>query len=196
MIGIPVGLLYANAGEWLIHKHLLHGAGRRKKSLWAFHWYEHHREARQNDHVDRFYQRSLWGWHAQSKEAIGLVVAAAAHAPLFPIAPFFTSAVWYSVARYYVVHKRAHQDPEWARENLSWHYDHHMGPNQHANWCVTFPWFDHVMGTREPYVGTEREKRDREKREKIRNRKRAVEFTTSQTEYARNECAISDQKVA
>jgi hypothetical protein len=24
-----------------------------------------------------------------------------------------------------------------------------MGPNQDANWCVSYPWFDHVLGTRE-----------------------------------------------
>ena len=47
------------------------------------------------------------------------------------------------------------------REHLPWHYDHHMGPNQEANWCVTRPWFDYVMGTREPYVGTLRESGDR-----------------------------------
>ena len=39
-----------------------------------------------------------------------------------------------------------------------------MGPNQNANWCVTHPFFDHVMGTREPYLGTERELRARERR--------------------------------
>jgi hypothetical protein len=39
-----------------------------------------------------------------------------------------------------------------------------MGPNQNANWCVTHPFFDHVMGTREPYLGTEREQRDTKRR--------------------------------
>ena len=65
----------------------------------------------------------------------------------------------FSAVRYYRVHKRAHRDPSWAREHLPWHYDHHMGPNQDANWCVTWPWFDWVMGTREHYVGTERDRR-------------------------------------
>ncbi len=89
-----------------------------------------------------------------------MTMLAAAHLPLFPVAPFFTAAVWYSAARYHRVHKRAHLDPDWAREHLPWHYDHHMGPNQEANWCVTQPWFDHLMGTREPYTGTSRESRD------------------------------------
>ena len=53
---------------------------------------------------------------------------------------------------------------DWARENLPWHYDHHMGPDQNANWCVTKPWFDHVMGTRKPYLGTEKAKKDEARR--------------------------------
>ncbi|MGE0707131.1 MAG: hypothetical protein AB7N76_34730 [Planctomycetota bacterium] len=163
MIGIPLGLLYANAGEWLIHKHVLHGLGRRKGTFWAFHWHEHHRNCRKHDHLDPTYERSILGWHAQSKEALGLLAAGLAHAPLFPLAPCFTGAVWYSLINYYRVHKRSHEDPGWARENLRWHYDHHMGPNQDANWCVTRPWFDLVMGTREPYAGTEREARDQER---------------------------------
>ena len=48
MIGFPIGALVANAGEWLIHKYVLHGLGRRKKSMWAFHWHEHHRSSRRN----------------------------------------------------------------------------------------------------------------------------------------------------
>lgn len=31
---------------------------------------------------------------------------------------------------------------------MSRHYDHHMNASQHANWCVTKPWFDYIMGTR------------------------------------------------
>ena len=72
--------------------------------------------------------------------------------PLIPVAPFFVGTMWYSAANYYVKHRRSHLDVEWAKEHLPWHYDHHMGPNQHANWCVTWPWFDFVMGTRKPYV--------------------------------------------
>jgi hypothetical protein len=162
MIGIALGLAYANAGEWLVHKYVLHALGRKKSSFFSYHWHEHHRNARKNAHVDPDYARSVFGWSAQGKEALGLAVMAAAHLPLFPIAPLFTAAVEYSLVRYYRVHKRAHQDPGWAREHLPWHYDHHMGPNQDANWCVTWPWFDWVMKTRRPYVGTEREQRARE----------------------------------
>lgn len=150
MLGIPVGLLYSNASEWLVHKYILHGLGRRKDSLWSFHWHEHHRNARQNDMVDKGYLRPLgqWEWNAQTKEALALLASALAHAPLFPIFPFFTATVWYSQLHYYRVHKRAHLDPQWAEEHLPWHADHHLGPDQDANWCVTRPWFDLLMGTR------------------------------------------------
>ncbi len=165
MIGIPIGLLYANAGEWLVHKYVLHGLARKKDSFWRFHWNEHHRASRKNGFHDPDYERSLFAWNAQGKEALALGLTAVAHAPLLPVAPFFTGTVIWRMWRYYRVHKRAHLDPDWARANLPWHWDHHMGPNQHANWCVTHPFFDHVMGTREPYLGTERERRDRARRE-------------------------------
>ncbi len=166
MIGIPLGLAVANASEWAIHKYLLHGRGRKRGSYWSFHWHEHHRESRRNGHVDAAYREPLFRkWNGQSKEAAMLAGTAIAMAPVAPIAPLFYGTVLYSVINYYRKHKRAHLDPAWAREHLPWHYDHHMGPNQHANWCVTRPWFDQVMGTRDPYVGTEREARDIARRE-------------------------------
>jgi len=160
MIGIPLGLFAANAAEWVIHKRVLHGLGRSRKSFWAFHWHDHHRACRKNGHIDADYRRSVFRTNAQGKEAASLLAAAVAVAPLLPVAPFFTGTLWYSAINYYRVHKRSHLDPEWAREHLPWHYDHHMGPDQDANWCVTKPWFDNLMGTRKPYVGTEQEARD------------------------------------
>lgn len=165
MIGIPLGLLYANASEWLIHKHLLHERGANKKSFWAFHWHDHHRACRRHDNYDEKYELSAWQESTRAKEVALLVAGGLITTPLLPIAPFFVGAVWYSAYEYYRVHKKSHLDPEWAKEHLPWHYDHHMGPNQHANWCVTKPWFDQLMGTREPYVGTERETRDIARRE-------------------------------
>lgn len=165
MIGIPLGIVVGNGVEWLVHKHVLHGLGRRKASFWSFHWHEHHREVRQHDHVDRFYERSVFGWHAQGKEALALVGGCVLVAPLLPVAPFFVGTLWCWAGYYHHVHRRSHTDPEWARAHLPWHYDHHMAPNQDANWCVTFPWWDHVLGTRVPYLGTERELADRARRQ-------------------------------
>lgn len=171
MIGIPLGLLYANANEWVIHKYLLHERGRKKSSFWSFHWHEHHKASRKHDMLDDHYEQPLLrGWNAQTKEALALIAGCALHAPLAPVAPFFFGAVCWSALNYYRVHKRAHLDPEWAKEHLPWHYDHHMGPNQDANWCVTHPLFDWLMGTREEYLGTEREQQDRARKQKLAER--------------------------
>jgi hypothetical protein len=165
MIGIPLGLAYANAMEWTLHRYVLHGKriGKRKQSFWSFHFHTHHKNSRRNGMVDTDYHQSVLGWHGQGKEALALAGLTALHLPLLPVAPFFTGTLVFSVVDYYRKHKRSHLDPEWAREHLPWHVDHHMGPDQDANWCVTRPWMDVVMGTREPYVGTERERQDQER---------------------------------
>jgi len=155
MIGIPVGILYANATEWLLHKYVLHGMGKKKGSFWSFHWHDHHNKSRRTDMVDDQYVKREWGWNSRTKEMAALTAGALLHLPLFPVAPFFTVTVVACSLNYYRVHSRAHTDPAWAREHLPWHVDHHLGPNQDANWCVTFPLFDMIMGTRRPYLGTE-----------------------------------------
>lgn len=164
MLGIPLGLAVANATEWVFHKYVLHGLGTNPKSFWSYHWHEHHKASRKHDHVDEAYRKGVFHWNGQGKEALALAAGAVAMAPLFPVAPFFVGTLWYSTLNYYRVHKRAHLDSTWARDHLPWHYDHHMGPNQHANWCVTKPWWDELVGTRKPYVGTAKDVADRAKR--------------------------------
>ena len=63
--------------------------------------------------------------------------------------PAFFLGVLCGGFRYYFVHKKAHLNPEWAKEKLPWHYEHHMGKNQDSNWCVTFPLWDYILGTRQ-----------------------------------------------
>lgn len=158
MIGFPLALLYMNLGEWMVHRYVLHGLGRRRESFWSFHWHEHHRHARKTGMRDMDYERSVLGAHAQGKEAAALLAAAALHLPLWRRAPWFTAGALLSIANYYRVHRRSHRDPEWARAHLPWHYDHHMGPDQDANWCVSHDLFDRVLGTRKPWVGTPEER--------------------------------------
>lgn len=158
---IPAGILFANGAEWVLHKHWLHGQGKKKGGFWSFHWREHHRNARRLEHHDPDYELPLLrSWNGQTKEAAGLLFGALVLAPVAVFAPVFYATILACTLEYYVKHKRAHLDPAWARDHLTWHYDHHMGPNQDANWCVTRPWFDHLLGTRVPYVGTEREAAD------------------------------------
>jgi hypothetical protein len=158
MLGVALGLAYANAGEWLLHKYVLHRLGRRRGSFYSYHWHEHHRQVRQHGLLDPTYARSPFGWHAHGKEALSLAGLALLHLPLAGAAPLFTATVLYGIVDYYRKHRRAHLDPAWARARLPWHVDHHLGPNPEANYCVTRPWFDFVMGTREPWVGTPAER--------------------------------------
>jgi len=172
VIGIPLGLLSANAIEWFFHKHVLHGLGKNRKSFWSFHFHDHHQASRKNAMHDEDYRRSVFHWNGQGKEALALSAATLGVLPWFPVAPFFAGTLVYSAVNYYRKHRRSHLDPDWARTHLPWHYDHHMGPDQDTNWCVTNPWFDHLMGTREPYLGTEREQRDLERKAKRREHAR------------------------
>lgn len=144
-----LGLLYANAGEWLIHKYILHAMGRNKNSFWAYHLYEHHAISAQNGMLDSGYQNlNLKTWNTQSKELVVLACFVLLHVPLLYLVPSFTWAVYFSLALYYICHRKAHLDPVWAKHYLRWHYDHHLDKNSSGNWCVTWPLFDYILGTR------------------------------------------------
>ncbi len=166
-IGIPAGVLASNATEWFVHKYFLHGLGRVKNTFWAFHWHEHHNLVRKHGGYDPDYEQPLTGgWNGQTKEVAALIASVIVLIPTAFLVPGFFLGAAYSSLNYYIKHRKSHLDPEWARQNLPWHYDHHMGIDQDCNWCVTRPWFDWVMGTRVPYVGTEREARDVERARK------------------------------
>jgi len=165
MIGIPVAWAYGHCAEWAIHKFILHDRGKKKASFWSFHFHEHHSVSRRSNHHDPMYDTHPFKWNAAGKELFGLGLLTVAHLPLAPVAPFFFGTLVWSGLQYYRVHKRAHVDPEWAREHLAWHYDHHMGPNQDSNWGVRSDWVDRMMGTREEYAGTAKEARDWERRQ-------------------------------
>jgi sterol desaturase/sphingolipid hydroxylase (fatty acid hydroxylase superfamily) len=141
----------------------LHWLGREKSSVFAFHFHTHHQKVRRHGGYDPDFEGPVWSTPTQAGEAVGLVLIGLAHAPLFPVAPFYTATTWYLLYRYRDVHRRCHIDPEWGRTHLPWHFDHHMGPNQHKNWGVTFQWFDKLQGTRVPFAGTDKELADRAK---------------------------------
>jgi sterol desaturase/sphingolipid hydroxylase (fatty acid hydroxylase superfamily) len=164
MIGIPLAFASAGLSEWWIHKHVLHGQGKSKASFWSFHFHEHHSASRRNNMIDEDYLRSPFRWNAQGKELLGLCLVGIPVLAVAPVAPLFAATSIGLGIRYYRLHKRAHLDPQWARENLPWHYDHHMGPDQDCNWGVTVEWPDRLFGTRKEYAGTERENRDLAKR--------------------------------
>jgi len=144
---VVLGLLYANASEWFAHKYVFHVLGRKRKSIFSFHWRRHHRLSRTNNFFDEDYEKP-WG---SGKEMLGLLFSVVIHIPLLFVVPIFTCTLFYGAFNYYHKHRKSHLEPEWAKKHLRWHYEHHMGRDQNKNFCVTRPWFDYVMGTRRKY---------------------------------------------
>jgi sterol desaturase/sphingolipid hydroxylase (fatty acid hydroxylase superfamily) len=147
ILAIPAALLYANFLEWALHKYILHGLGKKKDSFWAFHWHEHHKTCRKNKNIDSAYKqplkhKSLW------KEKLGLLALLLLHVPMLFILPAFFVTLVFCLHNYLKVHRKSHLDAEWAKDNVPWHYEHHMGKSQDANWGVTHDWFDRLFGTK------------------------------------------------
>lgn len=156
LITFMLGIIYANAIEWFIHKYALHNMGKKKGSFFAFHWNSHHQKSRKNGFIDDDYHTPLFKTPVQLKEFGMLIAGILLHLPLLWVLPgFFFGAAVLGLS-YFPLHKMSHLDAEWCKKWMPWHYDHHMGRNQDANWCVTFPLFDHVMGTRIKYEYDER----------------------------------------
>jgi len=146
-----LGLIYANAGEWLMHKYILHGLGKNAHGFWAYHLHEHHVVCIRHGMLDPGYKTiNLMTWNTQSKELLVLGAIVLLHLPLFFLIPSFICAVYFSLALYYYKHRRAHLDSGWAKQHLPWHYDHHLCIDSgcNGNWCVTWPWFDYLLRTR------------------------------------------------
>ena len=146
--------LYGHIMEWVLHKHVLHRFGTSSSHILSFHFQEHHRNSRKNEFYDSIYER--FRWDAGGKELLALWLLNIAHLPLITVAPWFVMTNMISSFHYHRIHKRAHLDPEWAKAHVPWHYDHHMGKNQHANWGVRSDVIDRVMGTRIVYTTVER----------------------------------------
>ena len=50
---VLAGILAASFIEWTVHKHILHELGKKKVSIFSFHWGKHHAAARRNAFLDR-----------------------------------------------------------------------------------------------------------------------------------------------
>lgn len=152
--GFIAGLVILNGYEWFAHKYLLHGVHRKGKPRYSpvpksmeSHW-AHHREVRKQGFSDDCYVEGLDNWRTRHELMSLAVAAGVASVVFYPFSKGMALAAIYSAGNYYYVHRRAHLEPDWAKRTIPWHYDHHMNSNQDANWCVTRPWFDYVMGTR------------------------------------------------
>jgi len=149
MLQILLGILIANFQEWWIHKFLLHGRGKNKRSIWHFHW-AHHNIVRTSEGYDDTY---LTGGYI--KEKLSLAFVAGLHSPIVLYYPTMAVTMGAYLLAYYFIHMKTHIDPNWARKWVPWHWDHHMGRNQDKNWCIVFPLCDIIFGTREKYFRSE-----------------------------------------
>ena len=154
-----LGYLWATFIEYVVHRWIFHGVGKRRGSIFSFHWHQHHSASRKNQMLEPCYIRREWAWNGYTRELGGMVFLGAIHLPVLLVSPAFVLGVWAWCVAYHSVHRKTHVDPQWARDHCSWHYDHHMAPNQDANYGVTSDWMDRLMGTREHYVGTAREQK-------------------------------------
>lgn len=148
---VVLGMVCGNLMEWVVHRYFLHGIGKRPKSILSFHWRGHHRTSRLNGYYDADYKQSLFEWNGRTKEIASLGFLALLFAPFLFFAPWVYLGMFAWIFIYYVIHSYSHQHPEWAKRWLRWHYEHHMGRNQDANWNVTFPLWDYILGTRVHY---------------------------------------------
>jgi len=142
LIQIILGIFVASFLEWFIHKHLLHSMGRKKKSIFSFHWVKHHASARKNKFSDSLFS---------ARESIGIFLLCALFLPLVIILPYAYAAMFTHAVLYFILHNAAHKYPKFGKKYMRWHYDHHMGRNQNMNWCVVHPLADYIMGTRKKY---------------------------------------------
>ena len=139
MLLFCLGILYANAVEYIIHRYLFHGLGKKKGSIFSFHLREHHLTSRRNDFIDR---------KVSANEAIGLPILLVTHLPVCVISPaFFNALVIYAVA-FLFLHNYQHRNPEFTKKYFRWHWDHHMR-NQNKSWGVVLPIMDLITGTLE-----------------------------------------------
>lgn len=152
--GFVAGLLVANAFEWVAHKYVLHGVHRKGQARYSpspssmnSHW-AHHRLVRKMNFGDECYEQGIQHERTRLELTQLAITAGVASAIAYPFSKGMALAFVYSAGNYFYVHRRSHLDHEWAKKRIPWHYDHHMNSNQDANWCVTRPWFDYVMGTR------------------------------------------------
>ena len=149
LISVPLAFMYSHIVEWVAHKYILHGVGKKRNNFWSFHWSAHHKKARKNDFYDSDYLNDWTG--PPLKEKIGLTLLVLVHSPLIIYAPLFFFTLVVCAVRYYKIHKTAHLFPSWGKKYIPWHYDHHMGKNQDANWGVTEEWVDKLLKTRIHY---------------------------------------------
>ena len=156
VLQMAIAWAYSHVLEYCLHRWLLHN--RKRRQWFRNHFGDHHRIARKNMMVDSKSHIAIQ--IAGDPEIKGLIVLGLMHAPIAILWPYAYGVLVFSCISYFVVHRRAHQDFRWGRENLPWHYDHHMGKDQNKNWGVRLPWVDWIAGTRVHWKCEQREEKE------------------------------------
>ena len=152
LVTIIIAYLYATFSEWAIHKHILHGLGKNKNSWFSFHWHSHHKSCRRNSNKDDNYKIFLS--LPVRREILGLCFLLMIHVPIYFFMPYFYFTLMVCSVRYFYVHQKSHIDIKWGIQKIPWHYDHHMGKDQDANWGVTTDIWDIILKTRKKGIKT------------------------------------------
>lgn len=137
-----IGWVYGHLFEYFAHKHILHN-NKLFKRIFKRHFGVHHRIARKNNMYDENYLRVLN--KNNMFEPLSLLFLSVLHLPIAFIYPYFYAALLYSMTVYFIAHRKSHIDVEWGKKWMPWHYNHHMGKNQHRSWGVRLPIVDYFL---------------------------------------------------
>ena len=132
-----VGFIHGSLIEYLVHRYLFHGLGKKKDSIFAYHLRDHHLVSRRNDFIDN---------KLTVHEAIGVVFLVALHVPAFFLSTYLFAGIAFYALLFVVLHNTMHKTPGLAKKYFWWHWNHHM-KNQNKSWNVVLPIFDLLTGT-------------------------------------------------
>ncbi len=139
VIWVLLGFLYGCLFEYLFHRYIFHGLGKKKSSFFAFHLREHHLNARRDGFRDERFS---------SNELFGIPILIVTHIPMYFISPALYFTVCTHSLVFVFVHNISHRYPELSKKWLWWHWNHHM-KNQNKSWGVVCPLVDILTGTLE-----------------------------------------------
>ena len=145
-VQIFLAWLWSHFYEYIAHRYVLHGKNNFKEAF-KHHFSTHHSSSRKNDMYDSDYDSLT----SLNFEIIALFFSLLAHIPIAIFFPYAYITLAVCTVTYYLIHRKSHIDTEWGKKWLPWHYDHHMGKNQHVNWGVRLPIFDYLFSSRVKY---------------------------------------------
>jgi len=134
-LGLLTGFLYVNFLEWLLHRFVLHGLGKRKSSIFNFHIVHHYVSSACNMKDS-----------PSLTEAFYMTLVTLMHFPVVYISMWLYIGAVVGGIFYWVIHSLAHIRPDLMYSYLPWHHAHHTWCPNH-NWCVTYPLFDIIFRT-------------------------------------------------